>query len=158
MGQVEIGSPTGVTPAAVGDYVYFGTEAGEFLAINWRESKIAWKFISKVGTQPYRSSAAATTELVVVGTRNKRVYGLNPATGEERWSFAARQRIDSSPVLLGNRIFCGSADGRVYELNATNGEKVWEYEAGGAFVGSAAIAGGRMVIANDKGVVFCFGG
>ncbi|HRX81409.1 MAG TPA: PQQ-binding-like beta-propeller repeat protein, partial [Pirellulaceae bacterium] len=98
--QVEIGGPTGVTPAVVGDFVYFGTEGGEFLCINWKEASVAWTFAGKTSTS-YRSSAAASNEQVIVGSRAKRVHSLNPKTGEELWTFAAKQRIDSSPVIVG---------------------------------------------------------
>ncbi len=156
--QVEIGAPTGVTPAVLGDRVYFGTENGDFFGINWRSAEVEWTFQSQVGAQAYRSSAAVQEGLVTVGARSKRVYGLDPKTGQELWSFAAKKRIDSSPVIVGERVFVGSADGRIYGLRAKDGGKVWEYEAGGGFTGSPAVADGCLVIASDDGVVYCFGG
>ena len=36
IGDVVIDSPTGSTPAALGDQVFFGTEGGTFFAIDWR--------------------------------------------------------------------------------------------------------------------------
>ena len=51
----------------------------------------------------------------------------------------------------------GSSDGRLYALDRKTGGKLWEYEAGGGFTGSPAVADGRLVIANDNGVVYCFG-
>jgi outer membrane protein assembly factor BamB len=140
-----------------GDRVYFGTENGDFLGINWRKAEIDWTFQSKVGNHGYRSSAAVSKDLVTVGARSKRVFGLDPVTGDQKWEFVAKGRIDSSPVIVGNRVFVGSADGRVYGLNAKNGQKVWEYEAGGGFTGSPAVADGCLVIASDEGVVYCFG-
>ncbi len=153
--QVEIGGPTGVTPAVVGDFVYFGTEGGEFLCINWREASVAWTFTGK-NSPSYRSSAAATTEQVIVGSRAKRVHALNPKDGAELWTFATKQRIDSSPVIVGDRVYVGSSDGRLYGLNRDSGEKEWEYEAKGGFTGSPAVVDGKLVIASDDGVVYCF--
>jgi outer membrane protein assembly factor BamB len=154
--QVEIGGPTGVTPAVVGDFVYFGTEGGEFLCINWKEAVVAWTFAGKNSTS-YRSSAAATPEQVIVGSRAKRVHALNPKNGEELWTFATKQRIDSSPVIVGERVYVGSTDGRIYGLNRTSGKMEWEYEAKGGFTGSPAVVDGKLVIASDDGVVYCFG-
>ena len=146
-----------MTPAAQGDYVYFGTEGGEFLGVNWKEAVKAWTFTGKGGTQPYRSSAAATAKQVIFGSRSKRVYSLDPANGDLQWSFASKQRIDSSPVIVGDRVYVAAADGRIYGLNLDSGDKEWEYEAKGGFTGSPAVAAGKLVIASDEGVVYCFG-
>ena len=154
--QVEIGGPTGVTPAVVGDFVYFGTEGGEFLCVNWKEATVAWTFTAKTSTS-YRSSAAASAEQVIVGSRAKRVHALNPKTGAELWTFTAKQRVDSSPVIVGDRAYVGAADGRIYGLNRNTGEMEWEFEAGGGFTGSPAVVEGKLVIASDDGVVYCFG-
>jgi len=93
----------------------------------------------------------------VVGGRNKRVHALNPKTGEELWSFAAKSRFDSSPVIVGDRVFAAAADGRLYALDLKSGKELWQYESGGGYTGSPAVADGRLVIANDDGVVYCFG-
>src|SRR5438477_61123 len=54
--SVPIEAPTGVTPAVLGDNVYFGTEGGALFAVNWKEAKITWKAEDKASSQPYRSS------------------------------------------------------------------------------------------------------
>ena len=41
---VDIDDPTLSTPAASGDLVYFGTQGGRFLAVDWRRAKIAWTY------------------------------------------------------------------------------------------------------------------
>jgi outer membrane protein assembly factor BamB len=155
--QVKIDSPTGCSPAVMDGRVFFGTEGGTFFCVDPKEKKIVWQFEEEKHAQSFRSSAAVTKEIVIVGSRDKRLHALNPATGKPLWSFAAKKNIDSSPVIVGNRVFVGSTDGRVYGLNIKNGEKLWEFEAGGSVVGSPAVAGGRMVIGNNQGQLFCFG-
>jgi outer membrane protein assembly factor BamB len=154
---VDIQSPTGNTPAVVKDMVFFGTEAGTFFGINWRQAKIIWQYESE-GSMSYRSSAAATDRLVIVGGRNKRVHAFDPAKGNIVWEYAAKTRIDSSPVVVGQRVFVATSGGRLYALSLAEGKQLWQYEAGGGFIGSPAVAGQRLVIANDEGVVYCFGG
>lgn len=156
-GDVEIDGPTGVTPAADGDFVYFGTENGTFYAINWRKAEVAWKFQDDASSLAFRSSAAVAGKLVVVGGRSKRVYALDAETGDKRWEFVTRRNVDSSPVIAGQRVYVGSADGRLYCLELATGKKVWEYETGGRLSASPAIAAGRLLIASDDGVVYCFG-
>lgn len=154
---VPIEAPTGVTPAVLGDLAYFGTEAGTFFAVDWKAARVAWTFAPERGSQPFRSSPAVIESCVVFGGRNKIVQALNPKTGDELWSFAAKNRVDSSPVIVGDRAFIGSSDGRLYALDLKTGKEAWVYEAGGGFSGSPAVAQGRLVIASEKGVVYCFG-
>ena len=94
---------------------------------------------------------------VVFGGRNRRVQALDTQTGKELWQFAAKQRVDSSPVIVGQRVFVGSGDGRLYAFDLASGKELWQFEAGGDFAGSPAVAAGRLVIANEAGVVYCFG-
>jgi outer membrane protein assembly factor BamB len=164
--KLDIESPTGNAPAvfikgdapaALEDMIYFGTEGETFFGINWRKSEIVWRYRNPERAFPYRSSAALTAEFVIVGGRDKLIKALDPATGEPRWTFPTKSRVDASPVIVGDRVFVGGADGRLYALNLRTGEKSWEYEAGGGFNASPAVAAGRLVIGNEDGEVLCFG-
>lgn len=153
---IDIEAPTGSAPAIRGDFAYFGTEGESVFCVNWRKPEVVWKYRDPKRKMPYRSSAALVKNLVLIGGRDKLMHALDHKTGELLWSFSTQSRIDSSPVVVGDRVFFGSSDGRVYGLDL-KGEKVWEYEAGGGFSGSPAVASGRLVIANENGTVYCFG-
>lgn len=153
---VDIGDPTLSTPAAAGDVVYFGTQGGRFLAVDWRQAKVAWTYDPQ-RKQPLLSSAALGGGLAVFGGKDRSVHALKLNDGDEAWSFRTHSAIDSSPVVVGNRVFIGGGDGRLYALDLKSGEKEWEYEAGGHFPASPAVAKGRLVIGNDAGDLYCFG-
>lgn len=155
--DVPIDSPTMSTPAIRGNFAYFGTEAGTFFCVDWREAKVVWKFESAKGGRGIRSSAAVTDDLVVFGSRSRRVHALRLAGGEEAWSLVTKQNVDSSPVIVGDRAFVGASDRRLYAINMKTGKKTWEFEAGGEFTASPAVADGKLVIASTDGVVYCFG-
>src|SRR5262249_11532413 len=70
-GWVDIISPTGCTPAADGQLIYFGTEGGTFLCVDWKELKQVWQWQDKVKGLSVRSSAALTPSAVVFGGRDK---------------------------------------------------------------------------------------
>jgi outer membrane protein assembly factor BamB len=154
---VAISDPTGCTPVADGDLVYFGTQGAKVLAVNWKAGKIEWTYQHPERKAPYQSSAALSQGVLVLGGRDRIVHGISAADGKGLWQFSTKGRIDSSPVVVGDLAYVGGGDGRVYGLDLKTGEKVWEYEAGGAFAASPAVAAGRMVIANDSGLVLCFG-
>ena len=84
------------------------------------------------------------------------VHAIKPDTGELQWTFATRARIDSSPVIAGDRIYVGGKTGVVYALNRADGAAVWEYDTGEAIVTSPAVVDDHLVIGNDDGLVFCF--
>jgi outer membrane protein assembly factor BamB len=144
-------------PAVLGDRLFFGTEEGAVLAIDWRAARIAWSFRAPQQSQAYRSSPAVDQNLVVIGSRGKRVQALAPASGEELWSFATKNRVDGSPVIAGDSIFVGAADGRLYRLDRRTGQGRWQYECQGGISSGVAIAEGKVVVATDKGYVYCFG-
>ena len=156
IGSVEIESPTGCTPAVLGDRAFFGTQGSTFLAVDWRKAEVAWRFTSPTQKE-YRSSAAVTDKAIFIGGRDKQFVALDPKSGSEVWKFTTRHRVDSSPVVSGTRVYFGSADGRLTALDVKSGDKVWEYEAGGQFNASPAISNGRLVIGNNDGTLYCFG-
>jgi outer membrane protein assembly factor BamB len=150
-------SPTGCSPAVLDGKVFFGTEGNTFYCIDPKEEKILWEYQAKKNASAFRSSAAVSKEAVIVGSRDKKLHALDPKTGNPLWTFTSKSRIDSSPVIVGDRVFFGSGDGRIYAVGLKKGDKNWEFEAGGSIVASPAVAQGRLVIGNHRGELFCFG-
>ena len=156
-GKVDIKSPTQSTPAVMDEKVFFGTEQDEFVAIDWKTAKGDWTFSDKGGPAPVRGCAAVTKGHVVFGARNRIVYSVDPESGEQNWAVGLKAKVDSSPVIVGQRVYVGSTDGRLYSLSLENGDKVWEKQFNGGFVSSPAVAFDKLVVATDRGVVYCLG-
>lgn len=154
--SIPINAPTGTTPAVQGDFVYFGTEGGDFFKINWRNAKIEWQF-SERKHREIRSSAAVNQDMVVFGSKSKIAYAVNPKTGKEVWRFTCKRAVDSSPVIACDRVFVAASDGRLYLLDLLTGKEIWKKETGDSFTGSPAVVDGKLIIASDDGVVYCFG-
>lgn len=157
VGSCEMESQTGASPAVVGDRLFVGHMGSQVLGIDWKKPEVVWRYQHPERQFEYYSSAAATSELVVIGGRDKMVHGIDPKTGEAKWTFPTKGRVDSSPVIVGNRVFVGSQDGNIYGLVLGTGKELWRFAAGGKFTASPAIASERLVIGNDEGKVFCFG-
>ena len=156
VGSVEIESPTGGTPAAIGDSVYFGTEQAGFLAVQWEQPKLKWRFSDESGAA-IRSNPAVIGNHVVYGAGDRIVRSLHPQTKKENWVRTLKAKIESSPVIAGDRVYIGSNDGRLYALKLSSGEVCWEKEFHGGFASSPAVAFGRMIIATERGTVYCLG-
>lgn len=163
LATVDIDSPTGSTPAMHAGKVFFGTEGGAFFGIHFSEQAdekpaVAWTFRDPQRSQPIRAAAAVNDRIVVVGSQAKAVYGLDPETGEQKWKRPTRARVESSPVLVGDRVVVATTAGKLYLLDAATGDIRWEYDAGGSFTASPAVVDGKILIGNADGTLYCFGG
>ena len=74
---------------------------------------------------------AAVDNLVYYGSStDNKVYALDAATGQERWSFFTGGPIRLAPTVWKDRVFVGSDDGFVYCLKASDGEVIWAKRGG----------------------------
>jgi outer membrane protein assembly factor BamB len=147
------------SPAIRGDVLYVGTYGSEVLAVDWRTKVVLWRYKAGENEHPFHASAAVTDTLVVVGGRDKFVHAIDRLTGLQVWTFATRSRIDSSPVIVGDRVFIGSNDGHLYELSLLDGRERWKHNAGKPISAAPAVGEGVLVIGCESrdGKVFCFG-
>ncbi len=168
VGDVSIDGPTGTTPAALNDRVYFGSEGGVFWAIDFQARSVAWKVATAANSQAYRSSAAIVEDLAIVGSRGKAIEAFAIADGERKWRSSTRGRVDASPVVVRGTIngidsppvslvIIGDSAGTLSALRSSDGTRVWTFDAGNGFSASPAVAKGRVVMASDDGTVWCFG-
>ncbi|MBM3891979.1 MAG: serine/threonine protein kinase, partial [Verrucomicrobia bacterium] len=86
-----------------------------------------------------------------------RVHCLKTDTGDTLWVFETKGHVDSSPAIVGERVFVGSRDGNLYELDLKTGAKRWQFAAGAPISSSPAVARGHLVIAAEDGTVYCLG-
>ncbi|MBX3393834.1 MAG: PQQ-like beta-propeller repeat protein [Phycisphaerae bacterium] len=183
--EADVGAQTASSTALWGDHAYFGTLGNRVLCIDWKTARQVWVYENPDRSFPFHSSAAVTSDLVVIGGRDKFVHALDRETGVSRWSFRTQGRVDSSPLIvvedpidrrlptsrpavgesdrkggsigLRDRVFVGSSDGRLYALSLRTGESVWEYDTGSAISASPAAGRGHLVIGDEDGTVYCFG-
>ncbi|HEY3397150.1 MAG TPA: PQQ-binding-like beta-propeller repeat protein [Armatimonadota bacterium] len=63
--------------------------------------------------------------------------------------------VDSSPAVVGGRVYVGTADGDLCCLDAAGGAVQWRYHTDGAVVSSPAVADGRVVFGSVDRYVYC---
>ena len=68
-----------------------------------------------------------------------------------------RARIDSSPVIVGDRVVFGGSSGEISILDVINGGIVWQFNTASSIVASPAIAQGKLVIGTEDGQMYAFG-
>ena len=143
--------------------LYLTNGAGTVLAFSTKTGARAWDY-------PTRRCAAASPTVgdykhgtVYAVFLNRRpctrraddgeVVALSVGTGELRWS----RRIgasETSPLLVGNRLYVGDWLGKVYCLDARTGKTLWTFTAGGAVKGGVAIEGKHLFVGAYDGHVY----
>jgi outer membrane protein assembly factor BamB len=157
LGAVELGGQTGATVGVRGEQLYVGTMTKQVLGIDWKKPEVVWKFEAR-RSNDYYSSAAVTPDLVIVGSRDKRLHALDRATGKEKWSVPTRGHVDSSPVVVGDRVFVGSLDGTLYVIDLEPGTVNKKYELSKkGIIASPAVAENCLVIGTLDGELVCLG-
>ena len=89
-----------------------------------------------------------------------KVYSIDVAKGEERWTFFAEGPVRFAPTVYAGRVYFGSDDGYVYCLDGRDGSLVWKYRPGPT--DEKIIGNGRMMslwpvrtgVLADDGVVY----
>jgi len=158
-GALNIGSYTAASPAAFGKHVFVGTMSGRVVAIDSTKATEVWSYNSERGSE-FKGSCAVVKDRVVVAGKDRMVHCLDPASGKKLWAFSTKASIESSPVIVGRRVFVGGNDGNLYMLDLDSsdpdGRELWKFTSGARIVASPAVARGSLVLSDDEGNVYCF--
>jgi len=114
---------------AGGPYVY---------AVNLQTGVQAWRFPDKASAaNPFEATPALTSDgQLIVGGYDKKLYSLNPQTGQSNWQFTdARDRWIGGALVTEKMIFAPNADYKLYALNM-QGKLQWSFLADQAIWGT----------------------
>ena len=157
-------------PPAIGyGRLYFSTNSGKFAAVNMKTGKRAWKYFSHrcVAASPAVGSYKHGTVYGVF--LNKPPCNAKPAKGDGkviafaagfgkiRWQKAIGPS-ESSPLLVGNRVYVGDWDGRVWALDARTGRTIWQRTLSHAPIkGAISSNAGKLYVGSYDGHLYCLG-
>jgi outer membrane protein assembly factor BamB len=138
---------------AIGDdLLYFGDEAGSIYCVDIRGT-LKWRYATK---RAVTSSPAYSKELqlIVVGSQDGTVYGLDAQSGWVVWRFRTSKAVISSPCVNEGAVYIGSADTLLYALEAKTGHQIWKYATDGQVNSSPAVANGSLYVGSVDGMVY----
>jgi len=156
--EAEIGAYVGASPALRDGRAYFGTFDNRVVAIELASGETLWAYRNPDRQFPFLSSVAVDGTLAVVGGRDKLIVALGVDDGKPVWKYSAGARVDSSPVIVGDRVFVGIQSGEIVALGLESGEVAWRFDTGSPIVASPSVAAGRLLIGTVDGQLYCFGG
>lgn len=76
----------------------------------------------------YAGGPVVSGDLLVVGTLDGHVYGLNAKDGSDRWSATLNSEVLTTPTIVGNLVVARTGDGRLYGFDSSTGERRWAYD------------------------------
>jgi outer membrane protein assembly factor BamB len=145
------------TPVLCGRSVFLMKNNGALYAVSRLNGRVRWK--RKLGYLAASAPACGRDTVYAVllargkGVRAGRVVAVDARTGRTKWSQPIRSRVESSPLVDGDRLYFGSEDGTVYALRASDGAVRWRYRASGAVKGGLALDRGRLYFGDYGGNV-----
>jgi outer membrane protein assembly factor BamB len=92
-------------------------------------------FETFLNKSPCSPAQPGTGELVAVAAGRSHLV---------RWRKTLAAASETSPLIVGNRIYIGDYAGRVYALRSLDGSTIWTYQAGGDVKGAIAYDRGRV--------------
>ena len=148
-------------PVLAGGRLFVLKNDGRALAVSADTGKIRWR--KRIGGLAASAPGAAGASVYFVVNRGgyggiagagpAKVVAINRRTGHIRWAKRLSSASESSPLVVGGRVYVGSQAGTVYALNAKNGHMRWHYQAGGPVKGALAYDGGRLYFGDYGGSV-----
>ncbi|HEX7524831.1 MAG TPA: PQQ-binding-like beta-propeller repeat protein [Gaiellaceae bacterium] len=148
--------------------LFFSTNAGRFAAISEKTGKRAWKIdlhrcvaaSPAIGPHAHGSVYAVflnhpPCNAVSGGHGNDGlIVAFSAGHGKIHWQHTIGPS-ESSPLLIGARLYVGDWNGDVWALDADNGRLLWRRHLGGAIKGAIASAGGRLYVGSYDGHLYC---
>lgn len=117
---------------------------------------LKWRFRFQDWVESSPSLAADGT--VYTGSKEGRVYALNPADGSKKWEFVAGDGIGGAPAIAKDgTLYVGSWDNNMYALTPEGKEK-WRFPVEGGFetIGASAVIGtdGAVYFGTTTGILY----
>ena len=96
------------------------------------------------------ASPTVIGELVVVGSFDGVVYGIDRQSGVERWRLPTGGAVRSSAAVADGLVVVGSDDGVLRAIRPESGLEAWRAQVGYQIVSSPVVAGGRVFVGADQ--------
>jgi outer membrane protein assembly factor BamB/tRNA A-37 threonylcarbamoyl transferase component Bud32 len=122
--RFDTGDEIRSTPYIINELVYFGTEGGELLCLDFR-GQVKWRFKAK---RAITSSPWVQDNVVFVNSMDGFLYGVDAKSGWMLWRFRMEKPSIVSPSVADTLVFTGSADGHIYAVDSRSAKEIWRFK------------------------------
>jgi outer membrane protein assembly factor BamB len=128
------------SPLVAGDRVFVAaahgsafSPYGRLYCLERATAKELWNFDDDGQMKQVFSTPCLEDGRVYVGEgyhqdRSCKLYCLDAATGQKVWEVLTSSHTESSPCVVGGKVYCGAGDDGLLCLNAADGKEVWSYK------------------------------
>lgn len=161
-------SDRGSTPAIHGDLLYLISRKSIFILNKYTGAIILKKDLNI--NVDVTSTPLVTNKLIIFGSNNG-IVALDKETMKQKWVKATSpaliytspytrypmSTIETSPILVGDKIYIGASDGTLYGLDLNTGNTIWQHNVGAPVFSSMAASGNGLFVTDFGGNVYGFG-
>jgi outer membrane protein assembly factor BamB len=95
-----------------------------------------------------RGSATVAGNLVFAGATDMKLYALDKATGQVKWSYLTQGDVCTKPLVVGDAVYFGSGDGKLYAVT-TSGKLKWAFAAKEGIYSSPIYSDGLVLFGSN---------
>ncbi len=139
------------TPFIINEMVYFGTEGGELLCLDFR-GQVKWRFKAK---RAITSSPWVHENVVFVNSLDGFLYAVDAKSGWMLWRFRMEKPSIVSPSVANTLVFTGSADGHIYAVDTRSAKEVWRFKTNHQVNSSPVIYKDALYIGSIDHYLYC---
>ena len=170
----KINTGNGVeAPALIhGDMAYVGNYDGKVFAIEVASGRTVWTYETegqimgaanywepgenrRGGNGPEGGRVAAAGGVVVVGSYDYYLHGIDAATGKGLWKYEADNFLNGAPAIYDGVAVFGGCDGLLHQVRVKDGTPVSRKEVASYIAGSVAVDRGFTYVGDYDGKFTC---
>ena len=87
--------------------------------------------------------------LVYFGSHDTHFYALDSQTGQAKWCFKTKFRIESSPAVADGVVYFGGDDKYFYAVDSQSGQLLWKFKTRANIYASPVIAAGIVYFGSN---------
>ena len=133
------------TPYLGDGRVYFGTEHGELICIDYNSGKEIWR--TKI-THGIESTPVKAGSKIIVGDTYGTIICYDEVNQAAVWKFETKAKIKSQPVVIDDKVLAGNLAGELYSINLASGRENWSLKLGG-IINSTPLAFKNLLVQPD---------
>lgn len=135
-------------------FLYVSDITGKIYQLDLSDGQVDWSV--EIGG-PIWGAMTVTDEHIFAAHSGGEMVALNRNDGSTAWKFDVTSVIRTAPLAVGQFVCFGTMTGEVYCLNISDGSVVEQRTLKGPLAISPITDGTYLYVADDKGLITCFG-
>jgi outer membrane protein assembly factor BamB/orotate phosphoribosyltransferase len=137
---------------AGGDLIVWGTADHVMAGIQAKSGKTVWTFKTRRSVK-YAPAICERRSLVAFASFDKSIYVLDAATGVKLGEWETDEICYTTPLIVGDRLFCGSGDRHLYVIDLKTLTLINKISAGARVYSSPRLIDRRVMVGTNGGLV-----